>query len=164
MREYTTKEVLLSNVPYAAMVALGAAAIYLGGQAAPWAGVAAAGFVVYGVAGALWIMIFMCPYCAYYASRACPCGYGVIAARLVPKGECECFAAKFKRHIPVIVPLWLIPAAVGGVALYRHFAWPLAAVLLAFAVDAYVILPLLAKSHSCGDCPQRDGCPWMGKK
>ena len=33
-----------------------------------------------------------------------------------------------------------------------------------FVVNSCVVLPLLAKRHNCGDCPQREGCPWMAAK
>ena len=52
-----------------------------------WALAAAGAYIAYGIAGVLWIMIFVCPHCDHYATRRCPCGYGVISARLVGKGE-----------------------------------------------------------------------------
>jgi len=36
-------------------------------------------------------------------------------------GGRECFTQKFKRRIPVIVPLWIVPVVAGGVALVRSF-------------------------------------------
>jgi len=163
MNEYTHRETLVANLPYAAMVLLGAAAVAWAFSPSPWALAAGAGYLAYGLGGALWIMVFMCPYCAYYATRACPCGYGTISARLARKGERECFSDQFKKHIPVIVPLWLIPVACGGWSLWRSFSWDLAGLVAAFAINSYVILPLVSKRHGCADCPQKDGCPWMGK-
>jgi hypothetical protein len=164
MREYTRREVAAANLPYAAMLLLGAATIALGFHHTPWVVAAALVYALYGVGGAVWIMIFVCPYCAYYGTRGCPCGYGVVAARLVRKSELECFAQKFKRHIPVIVPLWIIPVAAGVVALVQSFNGWLLGLVGVFAVNSYVVLPLLAQRHSCGDCPQREGCPWMSAK
>jgi hypothetical protein len=31
-----------------------------------------------------------------------------------------------------------------------------------FAVDAFIILPVLSRKHGCVECPQKDDCPWMG--
>ena len=164
MRVYTANQTIIANLPYAAMLLIGAATIAaaFGFSAAALAG--AAGYVAYGVAGTLWVMIFICPYCAYYATRSCPCGYGLAAARLARKGDRECFAAKFRRHIPVIFALWAVPMVCGGIALWHSFSWQVAGLMAAFAIDAYVILPLLSKRHSCAECPQRDECPWMARR
>jgi hypothetical protein len=99
MREYTRNQTLIANLPYAAMVALGMITIVtgLGFSAATLAG--AAGYLVYGIAGAVWIMVFVCRYCDYHGTRGCPCGYGLVSRR-----------------------------------------------------------------HSCSECPQKDGCPWMAKR
>jgi len=160
-REYTGLETLSANLPYMVMVVLGTATIAIGFGVTPWALGGAAGYFAYGVAGAFWIMIFMCPSCAYYGTRECPCGYGMISARLVRQGDGVCFPVKFKKHIFVIVPIWLIPPACGGVALYRSFSWTALVLILLFVIDSYVILPLVAKGHSCAECPQKDDCPWM---
>jgi hypothetical protein len=163
MRQYTALETLVANLPYMAMVVLGTGTIAVSLGATPWALGGAVGYFTYGVAGAFWIMIFMCPSCAYYGTRECPCGYGMISSRLVRQREQACFSKKFKIHIPVIVPIWLIPAACGGYALYRSFSWPLLVLLFSFIIDSYIILPLVAKSHSCAECPQKEDCPWMAK-
>ena len=73
----------------------------------------------------------------------------------------DMFAKKFKRHIPVIVPLWLIPVACGAVALSQRYSPGLVGLAAAFAVNAFIILPLLSRRHSCSECPQKDDCPWM---
>ena len=161
MREYTNRETTAANLPYAAMILLGATTISLSFRCAPWAMAGALAYAAAGLGGALWIMIFVCPYCAYFDTRGCLCGYGTIAARLAKKGDRECFTQKFKRHIPVIVPLWIVPVVAGGMELARAFTWSLLVLVAAFAVNSYVILPLLSKRHSCGECPQREGCPWM---
>ena len=161
MRVYTTRETAAANLPYAAMILLGTATIILGFGLTPGAMAVALAYFAWGIGGAVWIMVFVCPYCSYFGTRACPCGYGSVAARLTRKGDRECFSQKFKRHIPVIVPLWLIPLVAGVLALRQSFAWWLLGLVGVFVVNSYVLLPLLAKRHGCGDCPQREGCPWM---
>jgi hypothetical protein len=163
MREYSRIQTLIANLPYGIMLLTGAGVIAWGfGFSAP-AVAGAAGYVAYGIGGAVWIMVFVCRYCHYYDTRSCPCGYGVIAARLVRKGSQECFASKFKRHIPVIVPLWLIPFVCGAVALRHSFAPGLAWLLGAFLLNSFVVLPLVSRRHACSECPQKDDCPWMVK-
>lgn len=164
LREYSRAEELVNNLPYIAMILLGAAAFVIGFEDSAWGWVAAGAYVAYGVAGTLWIMAFLCPYCRYWNTRTCPCGYGRVAARLREKKDDDRFRGKFRKHIPVIVPLWFIPVLAGVVLLVRSFAWPLLVLLVIFALDAFVILPLFSAKHGCVECPQSDSCPWMGRK
>ena len=169
-RQYSHAQELINNLPYMAMIALGTAVLFLSIPAALWRWVAAVVYLIYGVAGILWIIVFLCPFCRCYDTRSCPCGYGQIAVRLRRKSKIEnlrsqipadCFDKKFKKHIPVIVPLWFIPVLVGVITLIGAFSIGLLALLIVFAVDAFVLLPLLSTKHSCKECPQRDSCPWM---
>jgi hypothetical protein len=164
MREYTDTQTLTANLPYAAMVVMGSIIIASSYRFSAGALAGAFAFLAYGIAGAVWVMVFICRHCDFYGTRGCPCGYGMWAAKLVRKAERECFATKFKRHIPVIVPLWLIPPACGGMALWRGYSNSLAVLLALFALDAFVLLPLVSRRHSCTECPQKDGCPWMALK
>lgn len=77
-------------------------------------------------------------------------------------GPWRWFAAQFRKHIPVIVPLWFVPLVAGGIPLVRDFSWLLLGFLLVFAVDSFVILPLVSKKYGCAQCPQKEACPWMG--
>jgi hypothetical protein len=161
MREYTNRETAAANLPYAVMILLGTATIALGFHLTPWAVAGALAYAACGLGGALWIMVFVCPYCLYFDTRGCPCGYGAVAAKFARKGARECFSQKFKRHIPVIVPFWVVPLAAGVLVLVHSFDGWLLGLVGVFVVNSYLLLPLLAKRHSCGDCPQRVGCPWM---
>ena len=163
MHEYTKKDTIIANIPYAAMLLIGAVTIAYAFNFSSSSLIGAAGYVIYGIAGAFWIMIFVCPYCAYYATTKCPCGYGIVSARIVKKGDHDCFAEKFKRHIPVIVPLWIIPVACGAVALWSSFSWQLTGLMVLFIVESCIILPIVSRKHGCTDCPQKDDCPWMAK-
>ncbi len=164
MREYSGLQSLVSNLPYMLMVALGVAVLAVGLQVSPWpqwTWIAAGAYAAYGVIGPLWIMVFVCPYCHHHGTRGCPCGYGVISKHLRSKRDKECFAEKFRRHIPVIVPLWIIPPAAGVTLAVMHFSWLVAGLVAAFALDAFVVLPLTSTRYACKECPQRDGRPWM---
>lgn len=161
MRQYTWAQELINNIPYAAMTLLGTIIFIVAFGASAWGLTVAGAYLIYGLAGAFWIMIFVCPYCRYWNTRACPCGYGRIAAKLREKSAIDCFDEKFKKHIPVIVPLWFIPILAGGLVLVKQFSWLLLALLIIFALDAFVILPLVSTQHGCKECPQRDTCPWM---
>jgi hypothetical protein len=164
MEEYSAAQVWLHNLPYILMGLLSAAVLAAGWNLTPAGWLAAAGYALYTLLGALWIMLFVCPYCAYYATRSCPCGYGTVAARLRPRARENRFAEKFRRHIPVIVPLWIIPAVAGVIFLARDFRPWLLALLVLFALDAFVALPLLSRGTGCARCPQKEDCPWMGNR
>jgi hypothetical protein len=163
-KAYSRGQTVLANTPYALMLLLGAAVLAVGPFDPVWRILAAAAYVGYGMAGTLWIMIFLCPFCHFYSTRQCPCGYGQVAARLVAKQDGARFGEKFKKHIPVIVPLWLIPPVASVFFLRQEFSWPLLALVVAFALNSFIVLPLVSRKNCCTQCPQRDTCPWMGKK
>jgi hypothetical protein len=160
---YTHTQELLANLPYLLMLLLGGAILALT-TSSIWSLVAAIGFVTYGLAGSIWIMAFVCPYCHFFNTRRCPCGYGQFAPRFATPRDGSRFSEKFRRHIPVIVPLWLIPPAAAIGSLIHSYSTALLLLLLAFGLNSFVILPLLSRRHCCSSCPQKDGCPWMGKR
>ncbi len=164
MREYSPAQELINNIPYAAMTVLGTVIFVAALGGSVWGLIAAGAYLAYGLMGAFWIMIFVCPYCGYWNTSLCPCGYGRIAAKFCKKKPIECFSEKFKKHIPVIEPLWLIPVLVGVPLVIRSFSWTLLVLLVVFALDAFVVLPLVSTKHGCKECPQRNTCPWMKDK
>jgi hypothetical protein len=164
LREYSPAQELINNIPYLAMTVLGTVIFVAALGGSVWGLIAAGAYLAYGLMGAFWIMVFVCPFCGYWNTRFCPCGYGRIAAKFCKKKPIECFSEKFKKHIPVIVPLWLIPVLVGVPLVIRSFSWTLLVLLVVFALDAFVVLPLVSTKHGCKECPQRDSCPWMKRK
>jgi len=162
--EYSTLHAMLENLPYAVMLLLGATIIGLAFRAHVWAWLLAVGFILYGMAGSLWIIVALCPHCPSYGQTSCPCGYGMVSARLRPKGDAAHFTRKFRQTIPTIVPLWVAPVAIAAVALIKSFDLPMAILASVFVIDAYVLLPWLSRGHGCKDCPQRDLCPWWSRK
>jgi hypothetical protein len=164
IEEYSYSQQIFNNFPYTVMTLLGAAVFVVGFANPVWGWLCASAYTIYSVAGAFWIMVFMCPYCDRWNTMNCPCGYGRISARLRQKKDAGRFKEKFKKHIPVIVPLWFIPVVAGVVFLVRSFSRPMVILLVVFVLVAFVILPLFSKRHSCVNCPQRDSCPWMGSR
>jgi len=163
-REYSNIEELLNNLPYIAMIVLGTMILVVGftHSAVGWAlGMV---YFIYGVAGAFWIILFLCLHCYYWDTRSCPCGYGHIAAKFRAKQASDHFGEKFKKHIPVIVPLWFIPILVGIPLVVRSFPWLLLALVSVFVLHSFIVLPLVSIKHSCKGCPQKGACPWMRRK
>ena len=50
---------------------------------------------------------------------------------------------------------------VGGIVLFQRFFWPLTVLVIIFAVESFIVLPLVSRKYCCADCPQKDDCPWM---
>lgn len=162
-KEYTHIQEFIHNLPYLLMIVIGGAINVVGFKMSIWGIIVAGIFIIYGIVGALWIILFVCPYCHYYNTRACPCGYGQIAAKLCKKSSENKFTEKFKKHIPIIVPLWIIPVIEGIIFLTNDFNRLLLILIVAFVINSYIILPLLARIYGCGHCPQKNDCPWMVK-
>jgi len=163
VREYSSFQELADNVPYLLMGLCGSALLLAGFGPTLSGWLAAGSYFAYCMAGAVWIMIFVCPYCQYHGTRSCPCGYGQISAKLAPKHEENRFAAQFRKHIPVIVPLWAIPLIAGIVFYMQHRSQVVLVLLIVFVLDAFVLLPLVSRLYGCGHCPQKTDCPWMIK-
>lgn len=160
-KEYTHAEVFLDNFPYIFMGFIGCA-INLAIFDMSLLGIALSFlYIAYTILGAIWIMVFVCPYCQYFATNLCPCGYGSISARFREKSSETKFSEKFKKHIPFIVPLWIIPLIEGVVYLFLDYNSLLLILVIVFIINSYVILPLLARIYGCGHCPQKNDCPWM---
>jgi hypothetical protein len=155
-------QVCIDNLPYLAMILLGSAIFLVGFQSDFWRWLLAGLYLAYGAVGALWIIIFVCPHCHFYDTRLCPCGYGNIAPKFRAKKDGAEFAQQFKKHIPVIVPLWFIPLIGGAIILIGGFSWILLGLVAAFVVNSYVLLPWVSRQYGCASCPQKENCPWMG--
>jgi hypothetical protein len=160
---YPLHIIILDNIPYVLMLLLGGALV-AGAVPAAWAWPVAIAFVVWGLLGSLAFMLFLCPHCPQFG-RACPCGYGLVAVKLRPRGELGLFPKRFRIVVAIIAPLWFIPLLAAGWGLYRHgLSWLTVGLMVVFAVNSFVILPMLSKAHACQECPQKDDCPWMGQK
>jgi cobalamin synthase len=162
-REYTHFQELVDNLPYLLMGLCGGVLFLAGFGLSPLGWLVAASYLAYCAAGALWIIVFVCPHCQHYGTRVCPCGYGQLSAKLAPKRQENRFARQFRKHIPVIVPLWVIPV-IAGIAFYiRYRSQGMLVLLIVFVIDAFVLLPLVSRLYGCGHCPQKTDCPWMVK-
>lgn len=164
VQEYSHFQEFVDNLPYMVMVLLGAIIFFTGIDKAVWGWGAAGIYFFYGLMGAFWIIIFVCPYCHFYATASCPCGYGQISAKLRKRKDDSQFIKKFKKHIPVIIPLWIAPTIAGIIFLINEFSSWMLVLLAVFIINSFIILPLMSTKYGCAHCPQRDICPWMSHK
>ncbi|MBN1997928.1 hypothetical protein JW935_10275 [candidate division KSB1 bacterium] len=160
-KEYSHLEAFLDNLPYIFMAIFGGLINLVAFKLSVTGIILSLLYILYCIVGAFWIMIFVCPYCQYFDTKLCPCGYGQIAVKFRDKNSENKFSEKFKKHIPVIVPLWIIPVIEGIVFLVKDYNLTLLILVVIFAINSFIILPLLARIYGCGHCPQKDDCPWM---
>jgi hypothetical protein len=111
------------------------------------------------VLGPLWIMLRVCPSCFLYGSPACPSGYGMLSARMVPEGDVDRFGDVFSLHITAVAPMWFIPIAAVAYLLLTGGEVPWLATVV-FVLVAFVGVPLKARYYTCARCPKRADCPW----
>ena len=159
--EYTHFQEIIDNLPYIVMTLLGATILLFVLEMSVWGWITFGGFIVYGIMGTLWFIVFICPYCHFFDTRTCPCGYGQISSKIRRKKDGNRFNEKFKKYVPVIFPLWVIPTVVSVASLFMGFSLLILILFILFAIDAFLLLPLVSKKYGCAHCPQKDTCPWM---
>ena len=154
--EYSRLHEFLDNFPYMIMIILGLAVLFMGFETLIWKWVTSGLYLLYGIIGAFWIILFVCPYCHFFDTRLCPCGYGKISAKFRQKKDDSLFTRKFKNHIPVvIVPLWIIPTVAGVIFLITKFSLLMLVLLSFFAINSFVVLPLISKSMDAHIAPKK---------
>lgn len=146
---------VLHNIPTFSTYALGAIIILF----LNW--VFSVAFILYCIFSTLWFMRFICAHCPHYDNRKCPSGYAFISAKLFKKKDSKEFNEKFKRHLGVVFPSWIIPVVAGLYSLYYEFSLLLLLLLFAFIVIGFIILPVITKRYGCEDCNLKDSCPRM---
>jgi hypothetical protein len=161
IHEYSHFQQFIDNLPYIIMTFLGASILFTGLDTSFWKYTTVGLYVLYSIIGSFWIIVFVCPYCHFYDTMACPCGYGRMAARIRRKRDDSLFMGKFRKNIPVLFPLWIVPVVAGVIFLAFDFSLLMLVLIALFAIDSFVVLPLMSKKYGCAHCPQRDECPWM---
>ncbi len=159
--QYSHLQELTDNIPYIAMAFIGSTILLLAINHTIYARLAAITYPLYAIIGSLWIIIFVCPFCQYHGTKSCPCGYGQISALLRHANPEKPFAEKFKKHIPLIIPLWFIPPIVAVIALIINFQLTILFLTIIFLINSFIILPQLSKKYGCAHCPQKQDCHWM---
>lgn len=116
---------------------------------------------------ALAIVLFwarICPHCHHFDTRACPCGYGVVAAAFFKRKVGLDFRKVFRRNIGLMFPCWFVPLGAGIYLLWVRFSSAALGLFLAFCIVAFLLIPAISRFVGCRDCDVRDQCPWMAKK
>lgn len=154
--------ILMENLPYALMILLGASIFILGFGFSFNAWLSAGLYATYGVIGVFWIIVFVCPYCHNFGS-GCFSGHGQISAMFRKKKDERLFVMKFKKSIPVIIAIYLVPVIAGGIFLLLSFSYAILFLIVFFALNSYLVAPEISKKYACANCSVREECPWMGE-
>jgi hypothetical protein len=148
-------QVLLDNVPTLSMYILGA--IIMG----YYSNLLATVYVIYSLLSIVWFWRMICPYCSYYNTRGCPCGYGKISSFFFNKRDSVDFKKVFRRNIIFLFPSWFIPPVFGVMILINSYSLSLLIYLASFVVIGFILIPLISKLVGCKDCEIKEDCPWM---
>ena len=106
----------------------------------------------------------ICPHCHHFDTRACPCGYGIVAAAFFKPKVGKDFRKVFRRNIGIMFPCWFAPLGGGAYLLWTRFSGPALGLFLTFCIVAFLLIPVISRFVGCKDCDVRDQCPWMGQK
>ena len=149
--------VLLDNVPTAVLFVLGA---ILAGIV--WWPLAIF-MMLYSLSSIVMFWILICRYCQHFSTRACPCGYGIIAAKYLHRKEGGDFRKIFRKNIAIVYPCWFIPLAAGAYLLYTRFSGEILAIYSSFILVGFVLIPMISRFVGCKGCDLKQQCPWMSQ-
>ena len=157
----TTLHRILEDLPTFATFILGAAIFFLASPRAGW--LYALIYLAYCAFALAWFMRFICSHCLNAYNAGCPSLFGGIASRLFKQRPPEAHAESFQRNIAILYPCWFVPPIVAFYQLLTAYSVPMLIALIAFALIAFVVLPLASKGHSCTNCAIAAECPRMKK-
>jgi hypothetical protein len=147
--------VLLDNIPTLLLFLLGFLIIYQ---------VSLTGAIVFGtyaVLSVIWFWAKICPYCHHYNTLSCPCGYGVISAKIFKRKDSILFKKNFRRNIGVQFPNWFIPFAIAIYLLITKYSVEILILTISFSLIGFAIIPVISKQVGCRNCEIKEDCPWM---
>ncbi len=147
--------VLLDNIPTLLLILLGFIIIYQVSLAGAFA------FGIYALFSIVWFWAKICPYCHHYDTRACPCGYGKISARLFKRNDNKSFRKVFRRNIAFQFPNWFVPLAIAVYLISTSYSKANLYLTVSFTVIGFIIIPAISKLVGCKSCEIKEDCPWM---
>jgi hypothetical protein len=102
-------------------------------------------------------MKWICPYCGHYALGTCAAGFDILSGGMFKPQPDRSFGKAFRERSWVLYPGWFLPPSAGVYLLVTNFSLEVLALLLAFCVVAFWLLPEVSKKH-CENCETVD-CP-----
>ena len=118
-------------------------------------------YAIYAAISIVWFWAFICPYCHHYDTYACPCGYGIISAKLFRRKDNRSFRKVFRKNIAIQYPNWFVPLAVAIYLNITSYSKMILILTVSFIVIGFVLIPVISKLVGCKNCEIREDCPWM---
>lgn len=146
--------VAVDNIPTFTMFLIGAAMLWL-----IWWPLSII-FLGYAFGSIVLFWAIICPYCHHYGTKACPCGYGVMAQRFFKRKKGD-FRTIFQRNLSIMYPNWAVPFIAGVYLLWKDPAMITIGLFVAFCIVGFAIIPAISKFVGCAGCEIKDQCPWM---
>jgi hypothetical protein len=150
--------VLLDNIPTLLLFGLG---FFIINQVSLLAAIA---FGIYAFFSIVWFWAKICPYCHHYDTLACPCGYGIISARIFKRKGNKSFRKVFRRNIGIQFPNWFIPLAIAIYLISTDYTKTILYLTIFFVIIGFIIIPAISKLVGCKNCEIKEDCPWMAGK
>jgi len=147
--------VLLDNIPTLLLFLLGFLIVYQVSL------IGAVAFGTYALFSVVWFWAKICPYCHHYGTFACPCGYGIISAKMFRRKEDKTFRKVFRRNLAIQYPNWFIPSGVAVYLLLSNYSKSILYLTISFIIVGFIIIPLISKLVGCRNCEIKEDCPWM---
>jgi hypothetical protein len=147
--------ILLDNIPTAGLFMLGA--LLLGTL---WWPLAIA-ILLYDFLAIILFWGLICRHCQHFGTKACPCGYGLVAPRFFNKLGCNNFREVFRKNIIIMFPCWFIPLGVGAYLLLARFSPAILILFLLFVIVGFIVIPAISRLVGCRRCDLKKECPWM---
>ena len=155
---------LVHNLPYILTIALGGWLTLHSVGYGTWGFIFLSSYLFYSVVATLCFIYFLCGYCGSFGPGRCPSGFGFIASKLRRRGRGGSFGKRFRMHMPVVIPIWVIPVVIALYCLLMDFSVPVILILTVFVFNSFLVLPILSRKKGCSGCSQRNDCPWMKKE
>lgn len=147
--------VLLDNIPTLLLLVLGFLIVY------QLSLIGAIAFGIYALISIIWFWAKICPYCHHYGTYACPCGYGIISAKMFKRKEDKSFRKVFRRNIAIQFPNWFVPLAAAVYLIITSYSKEILILTVAFVITGFIVIPAISKLVGCKNCEIKQDCPWM---
>lgn len=115
-RESLRSIMFIENFPYVLMMLFGVVILLVGLQFSLIAWLSAGLYTICGIAGAFWIIVFVCPYCHNFGV-SCPSGHGQLSAKFMTKKDETLFSKKIRKNMPGFVLPFIVPVVAGAIFL-----------------------------------------------
>jgi hypothetical protein len=115
-------------------------------------------YLAYSILSNYLYMAWICPYCGHYVLGTCAAGFDIFSGKRFKPQPGRTFGTEFRRKSWVLYPGWFVPPVAALYLLIVRFNWPVLALLAAFCIVAFWLLPVDSRRHCQGcttvDCPR----------